>query len=867
LFVDTLKGMSRKQIDNALESFPINLDDVYKDAIERIQRMNEYERELGFMVLSLLACARRPLTLLELQGALAVMPRLSHEHDEEDWIYEKDEILKSTAGLIDIDNHEHAVRLSHGSIRDSFVRNGVGGKHFLEAEVDVAIACVTYLNNDAFSERCSSAVEFETRRDTYPFIAYASQHWGHHIQKAIDDPQLKTAAVRLLQNPRRVDAFMQAQWLTDDSSGSWDVRKGVHGLHICAKFGLYPLIPALVQKGDDVNVKEEQYGQTPLMYACRDGYIETIQKLLDLDAEVNIISKRGRTALFEAIINNHVEVVNVLLTRREREIEINASIGGQGQRPTRTALLLAVELGRRNIALRLLQQHGINVDQKDSGGYTALSIAAITGQTEMVQDLLGTGKIEVDHVDEYGRSALYFAAERGYTDIVRDLLQKHANPDLPDSDGNTALMQAVDQEHIDLVETMLGHHPNLQWRNSNGCYLLHLISEKDWPELVRTLVKQGADPNKTDNDGLTPLHYAARSGCDKVVKMLLEEGADGAKEDSSGMTPEQFAAAYGCIEVVKTLRGSEAVPEERTPPIWRLAKEGRTDVIKSAIEASKEDLSETEPVTENSALHCAVQNDQVEIVRMLLEDGRMDPNARNRDLCTPLLFAAEREDLAVVEELLKRHADPDLADRYGNTPLYLASQRPCEPVPIALVEGGAEIDPKKVDVQDLFFKAVELGKPKATEILLHSGADSWEKNHLGMNAQQVAKEGGNNHLIQLLNSRTWSQKPEAWGTAEMSKQADGQLASPLAGKVTTDDVFLPFRAVENLAFDERVPSLDIDKSLFLAEDSRPEDVPGTNRAAAEQYPDDPSSIWWPEAPKREPSGKDLGKNPRIRMLA
>lgn len=756
---------SRKQIDAALESFPINLDDVYNDAIGRIQQMSESDRELGFKTLSVIACAYRPLTLVELQEALAVMLRLSHEDEEdEEFFSAKDDILKSTAGLIDINHHEDIVQLSHRSILDSLVRNGVGGKHFRQAEVDIATACLDYLSKDAFSERCADAEELGARKAMYPLLEYTSQHWSQHLQKALDDTQLqlKAMAINILQDPQKVDALMQASWFTNDDPWGWDVCKGVHGLHVCAKYGLYPLIPALVQKSDDINVEEEQCRQTPLMYACREGNFKTVQILLDLNAAINLVNKRGLSALFEAIVHGHLEVVNLLLNHCEREIDMNAVTEIQGRRLRRTALVVAVNLRRRDIVSRLLKHPKIDINQPDSEGCTALILAAITGQAELTQEFSKTRNIDVNAVDKHGRSALYFAADTGSTDIVEILLQNKADPDLSSSEGYTALMQAVSQKRVEAAKAILRSKPDLQCMNSHGCNVLHLTSEEGWPELVRALLKAGAKVNSKDNDEQTPLHYAAARGHNEVVQILLEEGADPTMQDNSSRTPEDFAAAFGFMEVVKTLRGStdsQPVPATRTPPAWRLASEGRTDLLQSALQAHTLDLSETEPLTKNSALHCAVQNDQLAVLTLLLQDAHMDPNSRNRAQCTPLILAVERSDSAAVAQLLKHHADPNLEDRYGNGALDLACLRSGERVPIALVEGGAEIKADKVDVQDLFFRAVRLGSCEATEVLLRSGADVWARDERGRTAMQVAQAGGHARLYQLLSSRIWSEEP------------------------------------------------------------------------------------------------------------
>ena len=101
------------------------------------------------------------------------------------------------------------------------------------------------------------------------------------------------------------------------------MRNEVDGLHVCAWFGLTSVISPLDQSELDIDVQEMTYGQTPLTYASRAGHVEMVQKLLDLKASVNIVSARGRTALFEAILHRRAKVVGVLLN--QKDLRINAT--------------------------------------------------------------------------------------------------------------------------------------------------------------------------------------------------------------------------------------------------------------------------------------------------------------------------------------------------------------------------------------------------------------------------------------------------------------------------------------------------------------------------------------------------------------
>lgn len=69
----------------------------------------------------------------------------------------------------------------------------------------------------------------------------------------------------------------------------------------------------------------------------------------------------------------------------------------------------------------------------------------------------------------------------------------------------------------------------------------------------------------------------------------------------------------------------------------------------------------------------AVQHNNVDDLKKLINDGRADVNARNSDGFTALHFAVKNNNKHVVHYLLNKSADPTLVSNKGNTPLHTAA--------------------------------------------------------------------------------------------------------------------------------------------------------------------------------------------------
>ena len=758
LFMDSLKSKQTfRHIQDTLDDFPDEVNDIYDGILQRISDQKvAADRILGLKALSRIVCAHRPLSLSELQHVLSVEPGATVFDRYLD--YDQEEILSSTAGLVTVDSDKNAVRLVHTTLQEYFNQGDNRNRWFPRAEIEMAGACLTYLNFDDFSTLSEREDDFDAQKTTFPFLAYAAQYWGVHVHDAGFDPEIQAAAVELIRETRRLTAYIRAAWYIDQGSASWDVRKEVDGLHVCAWFGLSSIMPALDPAELDIDVQESTYGQTPLMYACRAGHVEMVQELLNLGASINIVSARGRTALFEAILHNREHVVDVLLSRRG--LCINAV---NIKEYNRTALLLAVRLGHVNITASLLEHSDININQPDSSGITALYLASFKNNVPIVRLLLQKPEIKVNWGDTMsGRSPLIIAAERNHTDIVELLLEKGADPMIKDRQGGgTALLRAADYGRISVIETMLQHQVNLHCRDDDGRTIMHGACAHGRSDIVRFLRANGLDPNARDKSGLTPLHEACCEGEIEVVKVLLEIGAERSLQDSFNRTPFTCAWQHGHLSIMRILKpddddnksNSQVLPNAEKLPIWSLAKLGYLNLVEKTCRERDIEISGVEPCTGNTALHWAVLARHDDILRFLLDSGKLSTNSISAHGRTPLHLAASQGNLNATQELLKYDPKLDLEDRWGARALYLAQSNHQMNVALALIEAGAKIDTDKIDSQGMFFAAIELNNVPAADALINRGrADVLCRNHEGMTPLQLAKANDNGEMIQLLRS-------------------------------------------------------------------------------------------------------------------
>src|SRR6267142_6172252 len=106
-----------------------------------------------------------------------------------------------------------------------------------------------------------------------------------------------------------------------------------------------------------------------------------------------------------------------------------------------------------------------------------------------------------------------------------------------------------------------------------------------------------------------------------------------------------------------------------------------------------------------------------------------------------LHYACRDGDLALAEQLIRKGADVNLADKQGWTPLHFAAQAQSAEVAAALLDAGSQIDSKDVHGNTPLFKAVFecKGSGDIIKLLRTRGADPLCENKHGQTPIGLAR--------------------------------------------------------------------------------------------------------------------------------
>ena len=233
--------------------------------MERIE--GQAGAKLAKQVLSWITCARRPLTTIELQHALAV--EVGESKLDEDNVPQIEDMVSVCAGLVTVDGESGIIRLVHYTTQQYFQTQK---RWFPNIEIDITKICVAYLSFSVFESGFCQTHEFEERLQSHPLYDYAAHHWGHHAREALI---LIPDIIGFLERKAQVEASSQAltavkQW-SGDLTYSQRGPKQMTGLHLAAYFGVNEAANTLLTHGQSADLKDS-YGRTPLSYAAAYGH-------------------------------------------------------------------------------------------------------------------------------------------------------------------------------------------------------------------------------------------------------------------------------------------------------------------------------------------------------------------------------------------------------------------------------------------------------------------------------------------------------------------------------------------------------------------------------------------------------------------
>lgn len=238
--------------------------------------------------------------------------------------------------------------------------------------------------------------------------------------------------------------------------------------------------------------------------------------------------------------------------------------------------------------IKLLLDHGVNVNAKDYWGNTVLhnmakQLPSRNGEEieRRVEVLLKSGA-DVNAKDNFGRTPLHILASGFFRDekeqVAKLFIKKGANVNARDKEGNTPL-------HY-IFAFPSGHKPSFPYKTN----------------LVKILLKAGADVNAKNDYGITPLFYPVREwggGAVEMTEFLILQGADVNARNKWGQTPimwTQGGLGEGSPREVLLANGArkEDIKDERVSLVGLFAPVASTRIEDTTVAIKSGDAAKVE---------------------------------------------------------------------------------------------------------------------------------------------------------------------------------------------------------------------------------------------------------------------------------
>ena len=340
--------------------------------------------------------------------------------------------------ITDYKNFDYCISLDDETPQFSFMDYAAANwpSHFEEAHVDSADALFTMgakLYNIASRHYEMWSSRYLRTKITKKDESIPSRLIGHHLAAITSMPTIMGYVL---------------------GTGNADINikddKGRTPLLWAAKLG-HEIVMELILALDSIEADtQDLHGRTPLSYAAEHGLVQAVRMLVGRDA----VETDSNDDFGWRMLNTTSREEEVNLIRRMKKFMGRGDIKPESS--GRTPLSYAAENGHLETTQVLLARKEVNVNSKNKLERTPLHYAALEGKALVVEQLLKQSEIEADTKDIFINTPLTYSVSNGHEAVARLLLARQdIRLDQEDDDGKTPLLNAVGYRNETMVRLLL----------------------------------------------------------------------------------------------------------------------------------------------------------------------------------------------------------------------------------------------------------------------------------------------------------------------------------------------------------------------------------------------------------------------------
>lgn len=449
------------------------------------------------------------------------------------------------------------------------------------------------------------------------------------------------------------------------------------------------IVKLLIDNGVDVNVKNNE-GKTPLMYALINNVdIDTIKLLIDCKSDLNTKDKFFKNALDYAIENSSAKVVKYLIYKMYGDEFICTCIDGdynelkmkiedleiegkendinniKNTKNMKRDIKSNIKNNIKNNIKRNIKNNITNINYFINDYYTPLMLAAKYNNDEEAVKLMIEHGADIDLINKRGWNALMYAcAFSSSKSVIEMLLKKSSDKFKINNNGQNVFELAIlryrfneDKYAInpdELVDIFLNNGFDINQKNIYGDNLLFSAVENKMPLFViSSLINKGINISDKNINGDSILLHCLKNNLDvKYIKFfsILYTGDDFIELCIDGEY-EELKNKFG-----NSLENNLKFKLEKK--LAGINKNIIEDIIKNKMDFTKNINQFIEDYYTPLMFACKYNNNE-KVIKLLIENGAC-VNTKNNKGDTPLIIAYKYNKKKVIKVLLDNGAEiPD----------------------------------------------------------------------------------------------------------------------------------------------------------------------------------------------------------------